>query len=193
MRDIELVPTNPHTDESLRLDNPLCKIPTLILANGEVLFDSPVVCEYLDSLHHGAQMFPKDGMERWSALRLQALGDGILDATLSRRMEIMRASTEQSSEWIERWILASSTSMDWLEQHARLLEEPIHIGHVAIGCALGYFGVRFPDDDWRTGRSLLAAWFDRFDTRPSMRATSYEALSKLPPTQIKSGGPVARQ
>ena len=189
---IELMPTNPHADECLRLDNPLCKIPTLILDGGDVLFDSPVICEYLDSLHSQAKLFPPAGPARWHALQMQALGDGILDATLSRRMEIMRAKNEQSPEWIERWKLAASTSMDWLDARMHQLDGAVTIGHVAIGCALGYFGVRFPDDPWQAGRFNLARWYEQFAQRPSMRASSYEELSKLPATQIKSGGPIAK-
>ena len=84
---IERIATNPHADEYLRSDNPLCRVPTLILNDQSALFDSPVICEYLDSLHSGPKLFPAAGNERWAALRLQALGDGMLDASLSRRME----------------------------------------------------------------------------------------------------------
>jgi glutathione S-transferase len=88
---IQRIPTNPHADEYLRDDNPLCRVPTLVLADGSTLFDSPVICEYLDSLHEGQKLFPPSGPERWSALRLQALGDGMLDASVSRRMEVIQA------------------------------------------------------------------------------------------------------
>src|SRR5271169_14205 len=80
---IERIATNPHTDEYLREDNPLCRVPTLLLPDGDVLFDSPVICEYLDSLHHGPTLFPLNGPERWFALKLQALGDGILDTNIA--------------------------------------------------------------------------------------------------------------
>src|SRR5690606_7905421 len=79
---IERLPTNPHFDEYLRDDNPLCRVPTLLLDNGEALFDSPVICEYLDSLHNGRKLFPAEPEKRWPALRLQALGDGMLDANV---------------------------------------------------------------------------------------------------------------
>ncbi len=187
---IELIPTNPHVDEYLRRDNPLCKVPTLLLENGEPLFDSPVICEYLDSLREQPRLFPTGGMERWRALRLLALGDGILDATLSRRMEILRPKSEQSPEWIERWILAASASLDWLEQRVDLLTSEFNIGQIAIACALIHVGFRFPEDEWQRRRPALSAWFQRFSERPSINACSYEELSKLPSSQIKPGGPV---
>ncbi len=192
MSSVELMATNPHVDERLRSDNPLCKIPTLILDDGDVLFDSPVICEYLDSLHSQQKLFPRSGKARWHALRMQALGDGILEATLARRMEIMRAKNEQSPEWTERWINAASAGMDWLDARMHLLDGPVTIGHVSIGCALGYFQVRFPDDHWAVKRANLGRWFEEFSQRPSMRASSYDELSKLPPDQIKSGGPIAK-
>jgi glutathione S-transferase len=124
---IERVATNPHADEYLRDDNPLCRVPTLVLADGFVLFDSPVICEYLDSLHTGRKLFPPCGSERWSALRLHALGDGMLDASLSRRMEVIRPGTEQSPTWIDRQIKAVNAACAWLEERIELLDGPTTI------------------------------------------------------------------
>jgi glutathione S-transferase len=186
---IERIATNPHADEYLRSDNPLCRVPTLIRDDGEVLFDSPVICEYLDSLHAGPKLFPSAGPARWRALRLQAVGDGLLDANLSRRNEILRPSNEQSHDWIARQTLALSAGCKWLEQHVDELDQPsIDIGQIAVGCALGYFAVRFPDDPWREGSPNLAGWQERFEQRPSMIATHYETLKRtLPHEQIKEG------
>jgi glutathione S-transferase len=103
---IERLATNPHADEYLRTDNPLCRVPTLILDDRSALFDLPDICEYLDSLYSGAKLFPAAGEGRWAALRLQALGDGMLDASLSRRMETNRPASEQSPMWIARQIMA---------------------------------------------------------------------------------------
>lgn len=179
MPNIQLIPTNPHTDEYLRNDNPLCKIPTLILESGNILFDSPVICEYLDSLS-SPKFFPVEGLARWNALRMQALGDGLLDILLSRRAELMRPKSEQSQKWLERWDLAVSASLDWLEAQSHLLAENVTIGHVSVGCALGFIELRFPTYAWCAGRPNLERWWQRFKERPSMLSSSFDELSKLP-------------
>jgi glutathione S-transferase len=186
---IERIATNPHADEYLRADNPLCRVPTLIRDDGETLFDSPVICEYLDSLHSGPKLFPPDGPARWRALQLQAIGDGLLDANLARRNEILRPANEQSRDWVARQLMALAAGLQWLEQHVDELDAPaIDIGQIAVGCALGYFAVRFPDDPWRDNCRRLAAWQQHFEQRPSMIATRYDVLKgTLPPELIKEG------
>jgi glutathione S-transferase len=185
---IERMPTNPHIDEYLREDNPLCRVPTLVLEDGTTLFDSPVICEYLDSLHAGPKLFPENCPRRWTALRLQALGDGMLDANVSRRMEVIRPSNEQSPAWIERQIKGVYAACAWLERRLSDLDEPVTIGQIAVACALGYFEIRFPDDPWRARYPGLAAWHAAFESRPSMVATRYSVLKQtLPPNQIKEG------
>jgi glutathione S-transferase len=186
---IERIPTNPHADEYLRDDNPLCRVPTLVLADGSTLFDSPVICEYLDSLHDGQKLFPPYGPERWSALRLQGLGDGMLDASLSRRMEVIRPSNEQSPAWIERQIKGVNAACAWLEARAQILGGPITIGHIAVGCALGYLDLRFADDPWRDRYPRLADWCKIFAARPSMVATRYDVLKESLPTSLVKEGP----
>ncbi|MGY4572050.1 glutathione S-transferase [Bradyrhizobium sp. USDA 3256] len=184
----QFIATNPHADEYLRADNPLCKIPTL-LQDGELpLFDSRVVCEYLDSLHDGPKLFPAGGLARWNALRLQALGDGILDANISRRNEAIRPPGEQSPAWIERQKLAVSSAIAWLNRNISLLDGPVTIGSVAIGCALGYFEVRFPNDDWRQGNEHVADWYAAFSARPSMQNTSYRNLKRTLPKELQKEG-----
>ena len=98
--EIQRISTNPWVeDASLLVENPLSKVPTLIMPDGSALYDSPVICEFLDSLNQGKKLFPATGMERWLALRLQALGDGVLDAAVLRFLEHKRAASLQSSEW----------------------------------------------------------------------------------------------
>ena len=186
---ITRIPTNPHHDEYLRQDNPLCRVPALVLDNGEVLFDSPVICEYLDSLHGDPKLFPAAGDARWHALRLQAVGDGILDANVSRRNEVIRDPGEQSPGWIARQIMGVEAAYAWLEERiAQLHSKPLTIGHIAVGCALGYSDVRFPGDTWRSRCPQLAAWHAAFEQRPSMAATRYATLkATLPPEMIKEG------
>ena len=186
---IERIPTNPHADEYLRDDNPLCRVPTLVLADGSSLFDSPVICEYLDSLHNGPKLFPPSGPERWSALRLQALGDGMLDASLSRRMEMIRPANEQSAAWAARQITGVNAACAWLEARVEILGAPITIGHIAIGCALGYLDLRFSSDPWRDRYPRLADWVHVFEQRPSMVATRYDVLKETLPGHLIKEGP----
>jgi len=185
---IQRILTNPHADEYLRDDNPLCRVPRLVLADGSTLFDSPVICEYLDSLHEG-QKLPPSGPERWSALRLQALGDGMLDASVSRRMEVIRPATGQSPAWIERQIKGANAACTWLEARVQILGGPTTIGHIAVGCALGYLDLRFAGDPWRDRYPRLADWSAIFEARPSMLATRYDVLKEMLPSSLVKEGP----
>jgi glutathione S-transferase len=170
---IDLVPTdvwNPDTD--IQIHNPLGKVPALITEGGEVLYDSPVVCEYLDSLHDGVKLFPPTGGARWRALRRQALGDGILDAAVARFLEKKRPPDERSDAWAGRQKLVIERALDRLEEEADELSGPFGIGKLTIGVALGYLDFRFAGDNWRAGRSHLSDWFDGVNRRPSMTGTA---------------------
>jgi len=187
---IERIATNPHSDEYLREYNPLCRVPTLVLDDNDVYFDSRVICEYLDSLHDGPKLFPASGNARWQALRSQALGDGILDANVSRRNEVIRPPHEQSPSWIARQIQGVEAACAWLEKRIDQIRlARLNIGHIAIGCALGYFDVRFPQDTWRSLYPRLAAWHSEFEQRPSMVATRYATLKATLPSDLIMEGP----
>jgi glutathione S-transferase len=171
---IELLKTDawsPETD--LPTDNPLGKVPALVLPGGPTLYDSPVICEYLDTLHDGARLFPPTGPARWTALRQQALADGVCDASLLRRMESLRPDGEKSTSWMERQRQAVVRACDALEAEAGTLplEHPT-IGTLAILSTLGYLDFRFGHEDWREGRPALKAWFDKASARDSYRRTA---------------------
>jgi len=169
---IKRMPTSvwsPDTD--IATHNPLGKVPALITEGGETLFDSTVICEYLDSLHDGLKLFPPPGGARWTALRRQALGDGILDAGVLQRLESARPESERSPSWTARQAAAVARGLDALEDEAEALDGPITIGHIAIGCALGWIDYRFTDDDWRKDRPTLARWYEIFARRRSMEET----------------------
>ena len=168
---IERILTIPASSPDLASDNPLGKVPTLILDNGERLIDSPVIVEYLDSLHSGAKIVPTSGDARWKALRLQALADGILDAAVLRLMETRRPANEQSKAWMERQRTVVNRSLDWLEQHVASLDDTVTIGNLTVAIVGDYLDFRFPQDDWRKDRPKLAEWQQRFASRPSMRET----------------------
>ncbi len=169
---IERLPTmrwDPDTD--LPRDNTRGKVPALITDGGEVLFDSLVICEFLDSLHNCAKLFPPAGGERWAALRLLALADGTLDAGISRLLELRRPQSERSPWWIERQIGVVKRGLDALEDGVGELGARIGIGHIAQGCLLGWLDFRYPDEDWRPAHPGLAQWFESFSARPSMVRT----------------------
>ena len=169
---IERIPTRvwaPDTD--IAKDNPLGKVPALILDDGEVLYDSPVICEYLDSLSAGAKLFPAAGAARWKALKLQALADGVLDAAIARRHESQRPPERQDKALIERQANVMRRGMSALDAEAASWGDAVTIGQIAAAVACGYLDFRFAQEDWRPGRAKLAAWYERFAKRPSMLAT----------------------
>ncbi|CAA7618567.1 Glutathione S-transferase [Candidatus Terasakiella magnetica] len=166
---VEVVITSPWAESDLPKDNPLGKIPALVTDGGEGLFDSPVICEYLDSLHGGVRLLPPEGGKRWSQLRLVALGDGLLDALVAKRVETaMRPEDKRWGNWIERQDKAVARSLDVLEDECTLWGSDFLMGQIAVACALSYADFRFAADGWRTGRPRLAAWFAEIAKRPSM-------------------------
>jgi glutathione S-transferase len=160
--------TKPHL--ALMEDNPLSKIPTLMLEDGTVLYDSPVICEYLDGLHAGPKLIPLYGKARLTALRRQALGDGFLDFLLLLRNEGERA--HPSDVHLSTYNTKRAAVLRSLEREAaELAHTPFGIGHIAIGCSLSYLDFRFAKDDWRTPHPAIARWHKHFAARPSVQAT----------------------
>lgn len=165
---ISLSPVNPHRE--LRVHNPLGKLPALITDAGETLYDSPVICEYLDTLAGGGRIFPASGPARWTALRRQALADGLTDATVLVRYETaVRPTSLQWREWIEGQFLKVRTALDALESED--LGGAFDIGTLSVACALGYLDFRFPDERWRETRPRLATWCAAISERPSLAST----------------------
>ena len=153
-------------------DNPLGKVPCLVTDDGVALFDSRVICEYLDSLHGGRKMFPAAGAARWTALRRQAEGDGILDAGVLTRYEtFLRPEARRWPDWVQGQKAKIGRALDALEGEAASFGDTVDIGTITIGCALGYLDFRYAADDWRAGRPRLAGWFENFGKRPSMATT----------------------
>ncbi len=165
-----VTPTTPNAD--LNIDNPIGKVPALLTDDGMALYDSPVICEYLDSLHDGPKMFPAPGVARWRALRRQALGDGVLDAAILGRYESsLRPAEKQWPDWLEAQMVKVERSLDAMQGEAAALADTADIGTITFACALGYLDFRYGEMGWRSGRPDLADWYDRFAQRPSMQAT----------------------
>ncbi|MGA0115248.1 MAG: glutathione S-transferase family protein [Burkholderiales bacterium] len=157
--------------------NPLGKIPTLVLDDGSALYDSTVICEYLDSLHGGRKLFPAAGPARWTALRRHALGNNLMDNLMLWRNETLRPPAQQSPDTLAAFDLKVLNAISALEHEAdALAADAVDIGHVAIGCALGYIDFRFPGLGWRTDHARLARWYDAFAQRPSMQNTAHVDL-----------------
>ncbi len=172
---IERVPTNPMKREDVAgSPNPLGKVPCLETDDGMTLYDSPVIVEYLDTLHDGPKLIPASGSARWDALRRQALADGILDAVVLSFVESLRKPERQSKGYIAHNRAAVARAVDALEKEARLLADPKgppDIGAITVGVALDFVEMHFTDYDWRPAHPELAAWFAAFRERPAMVAT----------------------
>lgn len=169
-----VVPVKPNPE--LARDNPLMKVPTLVTDGGEALFDSRVICEYLDSLHDGRKLIPASGSERWRVLRMQALGDGILDAGIITRYELaIRPQEKQWDEWIAGQGRKITQGLDLAESESAQLAGPLDLGQIAVACAIGWLEFRKPIGDVRAGRPKLFTWYDEFARRPSMQATAPKA------------------
>jgi glutathione S-transferase len=160
-------------DARIAKHNPVAKVPTLIMESGESLFDSRTICEYLAASGGATNLFPKEGKERWRALSLQSLGDGLLDAALLARYETLARPPEfQWQEWRSAQLVKVGACMDAIESQApSLLGEVPTIGEVTIGCALGYIDFRFPAIKWRDTRPQAARWNEAFQAMPAMLAT----------------------
>jgi glutathione S-transferase len=167
---IELVPTdaNASLPEFVAI-NPLSKVPALLTEDGVALFDSPVICEYLDSIGDALPMFPEHGALRWRALKLQAMGDGILDASVPRRGEMAKPQDEGRAAWIARQKAAVGRTLDALEVDPP--HRAIDIGSLTVACALGYLDFRFAAQPWRSGHARLAAWYEAFAQHPGIAET----------------------
>jgi len=150
-------------------DNPLSKIPTLVLDDGTALFDSIVICEYFNDLA-GGPLFPQEGARKWQALRWHAFADGLLDVLILWRNE--REKEARLQQLLDAFALKTAASLAQLEKEApSLAMAPLSIGHVTIACMLGYLDFRFDDLGWRNRAPRLAEWHREFAARPSYVAT----------------------
>ncbi len=162
-------PVNPNTDLAAR--NPLVKIPALQTDDGKVLYDSSVICEYLDSLHNGVHVIPSDAT-RWDALRVQSLCDGILDAAVLCRYETaVRPEPYRWNDWVKGQFTKIRNGLDALASEAPAWGERFGIGQIGAACVLGYLDFRFADENWRAPRTPLAKWYEVTRGRPSFVST----------------------
>jgi glutathione S-transferase len=167
---IEKVTANPHlSPPELLAANPLSKVPALLTDDGVAIFDSPVICEYLDGVGDAAALFPPAGPARWRALVLQAIGDGIKDAAVARRGEQGKPQEAARDAFMARQKAAVERSLAVLE--ANPPGAGLDIGSITIACALGYLDLRFAAEAWRPRHPKLAAWFEAMSRHPAVAAT----------------------
>ncbi|KUF12569.1 glutathione S-transferase [Pseudoponticoccus marisrubri] len=171
---VDVVASPMAPDATLTAANPVGKIPALMREDGPTLYDSRVICRFLDA-RAGAGLYPESRI--WDTLTLEATADGIMEAAvLIVYEERFRPPEKVSIEWIEGQWSKVSRALDavntrWMSHlHGRL-----DMGHIAIACALGYLDFRHDVRSWRTGRDSLATWYTRFCERPAMQATDPNA------------------
>lgn len=172
---IEHLPAAAHPvnrDQNIVRNNPLGKVPTLLTDDGTVLYDSRVICEFLNDLG-GGKLFPAaGGAQRWQVLTEQSLGDGILDAALLARYEgAMRPEALRWADWTTGQLDKIHCGLAAIDAKADSLGDRVDIGTITMGCVLGYLDLRFDHLGWRQQHAKAAAWFARFNARPAMQAT----------------------
>lgn len=172
---IELIASNAHSverDRTIIAHNPLGQVPTMILDDGTMLADSGVICAYLDDIGSGA-MFPAEGTMRWQALVGQAMGDGLMTASLIARYEVaMRPEASFWQAWLDAHLDKIGTTLDAFERAAASYGERFDIGLASIASALSYLDLRFENLGWRKRCPTLASWYAALQARPSISATS---------------------
>lgn len=166
---VAITPANP--GETLPAVNPLGKLPCLVLDDGTSLFDSRVICRYIDTLHDGPTLYP-EGAALWSRLTLEAMADGMMDAAVLMAYEVrLRPEEQQSTDWLEAQWGKVTRAMAHLEANIELLDTP-DMASIAVGAALGYIDFRHDARNWRSQTPKLAAWEAEFAKRPAMQATA---------------------
>lgn len=169
---IALEKSNPLSrDDRAATPNPLGKIPCLVTDDGQAIYDSPVIMEYLDVHCPGPRLLAADGPDRWTALRRQALADGMMDAGVACFVESIRKPERQSAGWIAHNRANVFRAVAALEAEAPSFGGAIDVGTISVAVALAFAGMVFPDEDWKSANPALAAWFAAFDRRPSMTET----------------------
>ena len=168
---IEKVATNPHVSPAeLLADNPLSKVPALVADDGTAIYDSPVICEYLDTLGDAAPLFPPTGSAaRLSAQIMHAAADGILDAAVARRLQMGHPQDDGRKAFDARQKAAIDRALDVLEKAPP--QGLSDIGAIAVACALGYLDFRFGHEPWRDTHPKLAAWFAEVSKLPPLAQT----------------------
>lgn len=173
--EVELAPPAMLTDGSLARDNPLEKVPTLVTAKGQALYDSLVIACYLDGRGSGQPLLPLADPARLAVLRCHALANGMMDAAVAWVMETRRPEGKVWQDALDRQQGKIERGLDALEDEAAAFAGRVDLATVSAGCLLGYVDFRMADLAWRRHRPVLAEWFATFSQRPSMAGTEPQA------------------
>lgn len=170
---VETADSGNANNAELQRDNPLNKIPVLITDDGTRVYDSPIICEYLDSLAPAPRLFPATGPERFKTLTLGALADGIMDAALLLVYERRyRDEDKRVATWTDRQQVKIDSACGYLEKNPPAWSGSPDYGHLTLACALGYLDFRH-EGKWRAGHPRLVAWLDSFAAAvPAFKATT---------------------
>ena len=170
VEDVAVTTTALATDPAARAANPLGKIPALILENGQAIFDSRVICRYLDDLS-GAGLYPSDQL--WDVLTLEALADGIMESAVLMVYETrLRPEEQRSAQWVDAQWSKITHALDALETNGfPAMEGALNFGQLALACALGYLDFRHDAVAWREGRPALSGWNKELQDRTSLKNT----------------------
>lgn len=168
---IEVIECDPRSDPADLLDaNPLGKVPALTRDGAPALMDSPLICEFIDSLDD-ENWIPKRGASRILVLRQQALADGLIDLTIGRRIEMQRDTDKQWDFWSDRWERGIKRTLEALNDDRGQYERSVDLGALSVAVALHYLDLRFAEYDWRGEYPELAAFAARWDQRASFAQT----------------------
>jgi glutathione S-transferase len=171
---IEVIVQNPHQrPPELVAANPLSKVPTLITEDDMVHIDSFAICSFLDTIGKAPPLIPLSGDDRWPVMQRHALAHGILDCSVSRRVDSLMPPEKDRAAVMEKHRQTTIRALDRFESKTGDFERSVAIDTITLACALSYLDFRFPDDDWRAGRPKLTAWHKTFEQRPSMEQTRF--------------------
>ncbi len=173
---LQLTNTDPRAERaSLSQLNPLSKIPTLITDGGAVMFDSSVICEFLDAEFGDHRLLPSSGRRRWEILTRSVLAQGALDAAIFVRLEEMRLESERSAHWIATQLGRVQSVLDHFEATIARSGAGLDLSQITLACTLGWLQFRHSARPWFDQREQLKRWFEEISQRPSLRATAPNA------------------
>lgn len=152
--------------------NPLGKIPALIMDNGTLIVDSPVIAAWVDSQHSNRKLIPQDSIDRWAVLTLEALGDGLGDAAIAVALEESRQEKERSPSAIQRNLKKVINTLSYLDQRAGDFDDRPNLGQIAVACAMGYMDFRGVASGWQDRYHNLSDWYNNILSRESFRSTA---------------------
>lgn len=150
---------------------PVQRIPTLVTDDGIQLCDSFAICDYLDGQFGGRRMMPPDGTQRWRLNSILSITHSLLEAQILRRGELLRQGAEKSDDFLRKMCEREERCYRVLNDQVGWFEAEVDLSQIVLGVTCGYADFRFPDEEWRLYAPNVAAWYETFAERPSMRAT----------------------